>query len=97
MKVLLVEDNPLVCEHVTRTLQAIPGARIVKVAKPKQDMRFDVPVIGLQTVDAMRNAGISALSVDAERTLVLDGDAVSAAADAAGIAIVGRPRSRQRG
>lgn len=73
------------------------GTRIVKVAKPGQDMRFDVPVIGLTTIEVMRSAGSTALSIDAGRTLVLDGDAVFAAADAAGIAVVGRPRSEQRG
>ena len=67
-----------------------PGACVVKVAKPKQDMRFDVPVIGVATIKAMQAAGASALSIDAGRTLVLDGDAVLAAADAANIAIVGR-------
>ncbi len=67
-----------------------PGARVVKVAKPGQDMRFDVPVIGVATVEAMRAVGASALSVDAGKTLVIDGDAVFAAADAAGISIVGR-------
>lgn len=70
-----------------------PGVRIVKVAKPAQDMRFDVPVIGLPTVAAMRAAGATTLSVDAGKTLVFDGEAVRAAADAAGIAIVGRLRS----
>jgi UDP-2,3-diacylglucosamine hydrolase len=67
-----------------------PGVRIVKVAKPNQDMRFDVPVIGVATIDAMRAAGATALSVDAGRTLVLDGDRVFHAADEASIAIVGR-------
>jgi len=67
-----------------------PGARIVKVAKPKQDMRFDVPVVGIATIEAMRAAGASTLSVDAGRTLMIDGPAVVAAADDAGIAIVGR-------
>jgi hypothetical protein len=66
------------------------GVCVIKVAKPTQDMRFDVPVVGVATIDAMRTAGASALSIDAGRTLVLDGDAVFAAADAAGIAIVGR-------
>ena len=69
-----------------------PGVRVVKVAKPDQDMRFDVPVIGLATIQAMRVAGASALSIDAERTLILDGEAVCASANEAGIAIVGRPR-----
>jgi DUF1009 family protein len=68
-----------------------PGVRIVKVAKPSQDMRFDVPVIGLATIQAMRVAGATALSIDAGRTLILDGDAVFASANEAGIAIVGRP------
>jgi DUF1009 family protein len=67
-----------------------PGVRIVKVAKPNQDMRFDVPVIGIATIQAMRIAGASALSIDAGRTLVLDGEHVFASADEAGIAIVGR-------
>jgi UDP-2,3-diacylglucosamine hydrolase len=66
------------------------GVRVVKVAKPRQDMRFDVPVIGVATIQAMRAAGATALSIDAGRTLMLDGDAVIAAADDAKISIVGR-------
>jgi len=53
-------------------------------------MRFDVPVVGVATIRAMQAAGASALSIDAGRTLVLEGDAVMAAADQAGIAVVGR-------
>jgi len=67
-----------------------PGTRVVKVAKPNQDMRFDVPVIGLPTIETMREAGASVLSVDSGRTLILDGNAVFHAADEAGIAVVGR-------
>ena len=74
-----------------------PGVRIIKVAKPKQDMRFDVPVIGIATIQAMRVAGAVALSVDAGRTLVLDGHHVFASANEAGIVIVGRPRQAQDG
>jgi len=74
-----------------------PGTRVVKVAKPNQDMRFDVPVVGLATIEAMRAAGASALSIDAGRTLVLDGDRVFAAAGEAGISMVGRQRREQRG
>ena len=70
-----------------------PGATVVKVAKPNQDMRFDVPVVGVSTVEAMRAAGMGVLSVDAGRTLVIDGDRVFEAADDAGIAIVGRPQA----
>jgi UDP-2,3-diacylglucosamine hydrolase len=72
-----------------------PGVTVVKVAKPGQDMRFDVPVVGLATITAMREAGAAVLSVDAGRTLMLDGDAVIAAADAAGMSIVGRPLDAQ--
>jgi len=67
-----------------------PGVAIVKVAKPQQDMRFDVPVVGVATVRAMQAAGATVLSIDAGRTLVIDGEAVVGAADEAGIAIVGR-------
>src|SRR5688572_1693030 len=70
-----------------------PGVRIIKVAKPAQDMRFDVPVVGFATIQAMRVAGATVLSVDAGKTLILDGDAVYASADEAGITIVGRSRT----
>jgi DUF1009 family protein len=72
-----------------------PGVRIVKVAKPGQDMRFDVPVVGVATIAAMAAAGASALSVDAGRTLMLDGEDIVTAADRAGIAVVGRPIEEQ--
>lgn len=64
---------------------------VVKIAKPKQDMRFDVPVIGGATIAAMREAGATCLALEAERTLIFDREAVIAAADAAGIAIVAQP------
>jgi len=64
--------------------------RIIKVAKPNQDMRFDVPVIGVSTIEAMKAAGADVLSVDAGKTLLVDGDAIVRAADEAGIVIVGR-------
>jgi len=69
-----------------------PGTRVVKVAKPTQDMRFDVPVVGVPTVQAMRDAGATVLSVDAGKTLVFDLQELIRAADAAGIAVVGRGR-----
>src|SRR5438552_3398462 len=73
------------------------GVRIVKVAKPNQDMRFDVPVVGVSTIDAMKAAGATLLSVDAGKTLMIDGDAIVRAADEAGICIVGRgPTSTER-
>jgi DUF1009 family protein len=66
------------------------GVCIVKVAKPNQDMRFDVPVVGVSTIEAMKAAGATVLSVDASKTLMIDGEAIIRAADAGGICIVGR-------
>jgi DUF1009 family protein len=65
---------------------------VVKVAKPNQDMRFDVPVIGIQTMEAMIRAGASCLSVEAGRTLLFDRDALLERAHQANIAIVATPR-----
>ena len=61
---------------------------VVKIAKPNQDMRFDVPVIGVKTIETMKNAGATCLAVEAGRCLLLDGEAVVTAADVAGIAVV---------
>jgi DUF1009 family protein len=63
---------------------------VVKVAKPNQDMRFDVPVIGVATIHAMQAAGATCLSVEAGKTLLFDPAAIVAAADQAGIAIVAK-------
>jgi DUF1009 family protein len=64
------------------------GVTVVKVAKPKQDMRFDVPIVGVKTIETMRAAGATCLALDAGKCLLLGGVDVIAAADAAGIAIV---------
>jgi hypothetical protein len=69
------------------------GTRVVKVAKPTQDMRFDVPVIGVATIAVMKAAGADGLAIDAGKTLVVDGDACIAAANAAGIVVFGRERA----
>jgi UDP-2,3-diacylglucosamine hydrolase len=65
------------------------GAVVVKVAKPRQDLRFDVPVVGPGTLEAMREAGARALAVDAEKTLLVDKEAFLADADKAGITVLG--------
>lgn len=65
---------------------------VVKVAKPNQDMRFDVPVIGIQTVETMIRAGAGCLSVEAGRTLLFDRGTLLERAAEAGIAIVATPR-----
>jgi len=80
-----------------RTLDIVPDTNlpttlrrsltIVKVAKPNQDMRFDVPVIGLATIRAMHAAGATCLAIQAGKTLLFDPTAIIAAADQAGIAI----------
>ena len=61
---------------------------VVKIAKPNQDMRFDVPVVGAKTIEVMRNAGATCLAIDAGRCLLLDGTKITSAADAANIAII---------
>ena len=61
---------------------------VVKIAKPNQDMRFDVPVIGVKTIEMMRKAGATCLALDAGKCLLLDGDAIITGADAAEIAVV---------
>jgi DUF1009 family protein len=64
---------------------------VVKIAKPNQDMRFDVPVIGVKTIEVMRAAGATCLALDAGKCLLLDGERVLEAANAAGIAVVADP------
>jgi DUF1009 family protein len=64
------------------------GLTVVKIAKPNQDMRFDVPVIGVKTVEVMRAAGATCLALDAGKCLLLDGEKILDAANAAGIAVV---------
>ena len=61
---------------------------VVKIAKPNQDMRFDVPVIGVKTIEVMQAAGASCLALDAGKCLLLDGDKIVHTANAVGIAIV---------
>lgn len=79
-------------DEVIRRAGSLAGAGvvIVKVAKPNQDMRFDVPVVGLATIDAMRSSGASALSLDAGKALIFDREAFFEAADRANITVVGR-------
>jgi DUF1009 family protein len=66
-----------------------PGTTVVKVSKPRQDMRFDVPVVGQGTLLAMREAGSRVLAVDAGRTLLIDRASFLAQAEADGVAVLG--------
>jgi UDP-2,3-diacylglucosamine hydrolase len=66
-----------------------PGTTVVKVSKPRQDMRFDVPVVGAGTLAAMQEAGARVLAVDAGKTLMIDKKHFLADADAAKVAVWG--------
>ena len=103
---IVVKDRAVVAVEAMEGTDAViaragqlagPGTRVVKVAKPAQDMRFDVPVVGVPTLNAMRDAGATLLSVDAGRTLVLDGEAFYERADAEGVTVVGRERPKGDG
>ena len=92
-----MEGTDQTIERAGRIMKSLEGdastlsrsLTVVKIAKPNQDMRFDVPVIGIKTIDVMRAAGATCLAIDAGRCLLLDGQAViAAAADAGAIAIV---------
>ena len=61
---------------------------VVKIAKPNQDMRFDVPVIGGKTIETMESAGATCLAIDAGKCLLLDGDAIREKADSAKVTII---------
>ena len=76
-------------ETIARAARFAEGKKlvVVKVSKPGQDMRFDVPVVGLPTVESMKKAGATALAIDATRTLLFDREKLVKLADEAGIAI----------
>ena len=76
---------------LARTQGREPALVVVKVAKPRQDFRFDLPVVGLDTLAAFRAAGVKALAFEAGSTLVFDRDRFAAGADAAGLAVAGFP------
>jgi UDP-2,3-diacylglucosamine hydrolase len=73
-------------DHAASTLSR--SLTVVKVAKPNQDMRFDVPVIGTATIEAMSRAGATCLAVEAGRTLLFDATSIVATADRAGITVI---------
>jgi UDP-2,3-diacylglucosamine hydrolase len=100
----LAAGKPLVVEAMEGTDETIARAArltagrgketplvVIKVSKPGQDMRFDVPVIGLPTVEQMQSSGATALAIDAGRTLLFDREKLLELADAAGIAIQAFP------
>jgi DUF1009 family protein len=62
--------------------------RLVKGSRRRQHLLFDVPVVGPQTIDVMRETGTTALAIDAGRTLLLDRDELLSRANAAGITVI---------
>jgi UDP-2,3-diacylglucosamine hydrolase len=86
----LEDGDPSGTSIPTQTLER--RLTVVKVAKPNQDMRFDVPVIGMRTVETMIQAGATCLSMEAGRTLLFDREAMLKRANQAGIAIVATHR-----
>ena len=76
-------------ETIGRAARIVGGQRlvVVKISKPEQDMRFDVPVIGLKTIEVMQRSHATALAIHARRTLLFEREALIRAADDAGIAI----------
>ena len=96
-----MEGTDAAVERAGRLMETLEGdastlerrLTVVKVAKPNQDMRFDVPVIGIGTIEAMIRANASCLSIEAQRTLLFDRGALLDRAREAGIAIVAIPRA----
>jgi UDP-2,3-diacylglucosamine hydrolase len=90
-----MEGTDACIERAGRIMQSLHGdaftlsraLTVVKIAKPNQDMRFDVPVIGVKTIEVMSQAGASCLALDAGKCLLLDGDQIAAAADGVSVAI----------
>jgi DUF1009 family protein len=94
-----MEGTDATIERAGQIVRSLHGAAstlsraltVVKIAKPNQDMRFDVPVIGVKTMQVMQAAGATCLALDAGKCLLLDGDTILDAANAAGIAAVADP------
>ncbi len=86
--VLAVEAMEGTDETIRRAGRLSAGAVVVKLAKPSQDMRFDVPVIGVKTIAVMAEARASCLAIEAGKTLMLDREAIVAQADRSGIVIL---------
>jgi DUF1009 family protein len=88
--VVAVEAMEGTDETIRRAALLCPrGMVMVKVSRPSQDMRFDVPVIGERTIELLMEFGAATLGLEAGRTIILDRDAVMRKADLAGLAIVG--------
>lgn len=98
-KVVRLEDGAGTDAMIARAVEAGggPGLTIVKAARPGQDRRLDLPAVGVETIKAMQAAGATALALEAGSVLVLDYEALRAAADRAEIAVWGFERERVEG
>ncbi len=67
------------------------NAVVVKVCKPNQDTRFDIPAVGIETIRSMKEAGVTAMAIEAGKAVVFDREAMTALADQSGITIVAIP------
>jgi len=65
------------------------GAVVIKISKPQQDMRFDVPVVGTQTLQSMAKVGARVLAIEAEKSILLDKDRFIHDAEMSGIIVIG--------
>ena len=96
-----MEGTDATIERAGKIMAALEGTpstlkrslTVVKVAKPNQDMRFDVPVVGLKTIQVMQEAGASCLALDAGKCLLLESDAIAAAANEANICVIAEKES----
>src|SRR5262245_27397672 len=82
-----MEGTDAIIERAASLVNGRP-LRVVKLAKPNQDLRFDVPVIGPATIRIMERLSVSALAIEARKTLMIDREDLIRAADAAGIAVI---------
>ena len=91
--VLAIEAVEGTDQAILRAGQLCPagGFTVVKVAKPQQDMRFDVPAVGEQTIQTMRQAGAKILAIEADRTILIDSERTLRMADTLGICVVALP------
>ncbi len=86
--VIAVEAIEGTDEAIIRAGGLSPGCVVVKTSKPEQDMRFDVPTVGLNTIESMKKAAACVLAIEAEKTLILEKDAMIKEANKAGICII---------
>ncbi|MGA7909245.1 MAG: UDP-2,3-diacylglucosamine diphosphatase LpxI, partial [Candidatus Sulfotelmatobacter sp.] len=91
-----MEGTDATIERAGQIMRSLPGdastlsrsLTVVKIAKPDQDMRFDVPVVGVKTIEVMQAAGATCLALDAGKCLLLDGEKVAEAADKHELAVI---------